>query len=366
MKLSFRLPINIDVLVVDKTAYKVLSSSVLNNMNHANIVFDKRHLNISLKVAIYFMGLLKEVMIDICCLGSIKGIFSTIYRYLALSALKAIKPKIVITFIDDSSLFGWLSEKYKEATFYSIQNGTRTQKALKEQTVVIPNYFCFGDYEVEEMSPYWKVNSYIPVGSLMSSVFMEKKEPLCSHYDIVLISQQPNLLTRASGVAAESASLMDDYLSRYVSENNLKFAVACRYKNNSLEIGYYKSKYGRNVELVFRDDAAMACYQAMYSSELVVTFYSTAAREAAGWGRKVLFCDFTNTNLYNNFQSGLWIFRERSYKNFAERMTGVMRMSKIEYERETKDYFKKIMYFNSVVPTYRIIRNELVKVLNCK
>ena len=63
------------------------------------------------------------------------------YRYLK-ACLELINPKAVITFIDNSSTFGWLAKHCDNFPFIAIQNGCRLSYAANPNSgYYVPHYF---------------------------------------------------------------------------------------------------------------------------------------------------------------------------------------------------------------------------------
>ena len=82
-----------------------------------------------------------------------KGTLFSMRDLYNLSCLYAIKPKIVLTFIDNSKAFYFLSKNYSCSRFIGIQNGVRAftswgenRKVDSMDFVSIDDYFCFGFY----------------------------------------------------------------------------------------------------------------------------------------------------------------------------------------------------------------------------
>ena len=63
-----------------------------------------------------------------------------------LAAIKFIQPKLVITFVDNSRRFNFLSRIYLKATFIGVQNGLRgIEVADMAEYLCQTNFFCFGE-----------------------------------------------------------------------------------------------------------------------------------------------------------------------------------------------------------------------------
>ena len=87
-----------------------------------------------------------------------RNFFSVLINNYRLVTIKYINPKIVISFIDDSGLFHWLSKNCSHIEFFAIQNGNRINKQLEKSDYFFHNhFFCFGNYEKQQ---YKKVNEY--------------------------------------------------------------------------------------------------------------------------------------------------------------------------------------------------------------
>ncbi len=58
-----------------------------------------------------------------------------------ISIIETLKPKVVITFIDNSPTFQWVSRRYFQAKFIGVQNGARCPiDKLREPPVGHPNH----------------------------------------------------------------------------------------------------------------------------------------------------------------------------------------------------------------------------------
>ena len=73
-------------------------------------------------------------------------------KYYRLAIIEYINPKILITYIDGSSIVSWLCKNYKRAEFFAKQNGNRTNwelDTLSNKSYYMKHYFCFGNHDVE-------------------------------------------------------------------------------------------------------------------------------------------------------------------------------------------------------------------------
>ena len=72
-----------------------------------------------------------------------------VYRSYILGVLKTIDPKVIVSLIDNCSLYHWIHDKYRSAEVISIQNGLRTlvEKEVLKVPYNLNHFFTFGDYE---------------------------------------------------------------------------------------------------------------------------------------------------------------------------------------------------------------------------
>ena len=135
-----------------------------------------------------------------------KGNLFTVYL---ISLIELIKPKVVITNIDNSLKFSEVAKILEEKTnFIAIQNGPRYDfldwdylyrtKKIKYNYLkkfYIPNFLCFGDYDREIYNQFnIKVKNFYPIGNLrLANYFhyMKTEHDVSEKYncDICLIAE---------------------------------------------------------------------------------------------------------------------------------------------------------------------------------
>ena len=90
-----------------------------------------------------------------------------------MGCLKLINPKVIITFIDNSSYYHWLCKRYKGAHFFAIQNGNRTNGQL-EKTIIQyhEHFYCFGNYDRDRYARFDHHGDFFhPIGSLLGGYY---------------------------------------------------------------------------------------------------------------------------------------------------------------------------------------------------
>ena len=212
-----------------------------------------------------------------------------------LATLQYINPKIVITFIDNSGLFHWLSKNYSDIEYFAIQNGNRINKQLEKSDYFYhDHFFCFGDYEKEQYRKYniFANNYYYPVGSFLADYNSSGEQKL--NYDLCIASVWP----ASNKAELDSIQLMDNYVARYIKEFDIKVIIALRtndtfnkrshkyFGNYKSEKDYYIKIYSNSVLLHERNQNNLSVYDIMDSSEVTIGFLTTTIREAYGRGKK--------------------------------------------------------------------------------
>jgi len=340
-------------------------------------VFDSRReeIFVSAKVSFYFLIYLKHLRIqDITNISKIPRLIAReLWRIYLLSCIKCLKPKVVITWIDNSQVFHWLSERCNDSEFMAIQNGARANVEIQKLKIPysIQHFFCFGKLEEDVYSKLgFKVDHYYPIGSVLGGYYKYRnKNKDKSQYDICVVSSWRGNIGNGLDVqrTMESMRKMDLFLSRYIEEYHLSAAVALRSEANSNdrnipvygnEEEYFGRIYGSEVTLVDPVFANGNVYKIMDEGSIVVTFGSTAAREAFGWGKKVLYCDFTGLDFYNDYDQAI-LFRVDDYDAFKARLNNIRLMPYKEYRAETKDYASYLMNYDPDCPPHLFVRKKI-------
>lgn len=277
------------------------------------------------------------------------------------------KPKVVITSIDNCPIFHWLSKNYKGAEFFAIQNGNRTKYEYeirnRKRKYYLQHFFCFGNYEKERYAQFGHiVENFYPVGSLLAGYykFHNKKNDKIK-YDLCVVSTWKPYRPTEMKDFWKSANLMNTFLARYIREYNLSFAVLMRSSLGGDEERYFKDIYGTNIDVLGRVDT-FSTYRGIDKSELIVGSLTTILCEAFGWGKKVLYCDFTGTNKYNDYDPVI-LFTNPNYDQFKKRLNRSRLMQQEEYNMRTKNYASYLMNYDPDCPPHVFIRKKILQYL---
>ena len=155
----------------------------------------------------------------------------------------------------------------------------------------------------------------------------------------------------------------DSFLSKYITKYGLRAAVLLR-KNDKYWGGYeyHKKFYGDTVEYIYNENESMSTYRGMDESEIIISLYSTATIEAFGWGKKILHCDFTANNQYNDYDPMI-MFSEPNYEAFEIRLNELLYEPYEDYRARTREYASYLMNNDPDCPPHKYIRQKIEEFL---
>lgn len=371
---SFHNPHKSDIVIFHKTNSHYITEIILDDLPYFIFEVGPEKIYISPKVLLHFFlsfRLFDWKSVKTCKIKLRKVLKQLRYIYL-LACLESIKPKIVISFIDNSSDLHWLSRIFKSGTIFAIQNGNRTNEQLDKRIKQYhKHFFCFGNYERDRYERFGHVVEYFhPVGSLLAGYYKTEKcrGYINIKYDISIISQYSKRLYEKTyledRVKWNAMDKMHTFLAKYVNEYNLKAVLLLRKTNPDIdgERVYFDKFYKQNVVYIYNEKKAMSTYMAMDQSEVVVDFFSTASVEAFGWGKKVLHCDFTGTNKYNDYDP-MVMFSEQDYETFKKRLHALRSEPYDEYRKRSREYASYVMNNNPDLPPNIYIRKKIEEYL---
>ena len=313
--------------------------------------------------------------------GMLIGFLLEIRRLYVLACLISMKPKAIVSLIDNSEDYHWLSKNCKSFPFIAIQNGSRLKYALIEHTdFYLQHYFCFGTHEKKLFSQIGiKVENYYPVGSLVASLAFKPKEYLFSKcYDILVISCWRGNIGFSKEVreTMKSMHIMDELLSKYLHEKNLKAAIILRSEEEKehwympdvgmTELEYYKGLYPEDVEIIKNQLDERNIYPLLQQSNLLISCLSSALIEGFGIGKKALFCNFTGTDEYHLDFDPAIVTTDSSYENFSKQLDALLDMAQQDYNYEYRKLQQYYMHFPERKTTHELIADTIDDIITCK
>tara|TARA_B100000963_G_scaffold361726_1_gene399014 strand:+ start:56 stop:1384 length:1329 start_codon:yes stop_codon:yes gene_type:complete len=308
------------------------------------------------------------------------------------SLVKFMKPKKIITIIDNSVDFYFIYNQFKDAgiSFYAIQNAYRHNIYLKKifsLTNYYGNYYCFGNYEfncIKNNNTSKKISNVKPIGSLRIEVAKEyllknKKKKFKKIYDICFISEAdyqvstsgaPNSLYYVD--AHKSQIKLLQYILTFCKKNKKRLLFLGRNSSSfqnrentkKEEILYYKYRNKNNdFNIQFFDKTKFENIKHLLQSEVVVGITSTLVRESFGLKKKVLACDWLkrkSSYLGQNYfpSDGIIKLKSQKYADFEKRMNEILSLGYNEYL--SKVINPKSTY-NLNFNTLKFLRKEMLK-----
>jgi surface carbohydrate biosynthesis protein len=375
-KIRFLLNKKIDIVIYDECNFEILKNVIPSN--YSCFVFNKRIPTFYLNFHIIFDFLKNLIHIKFHKTSLSYSLRQIKYTY-EKSVIDFLNPAAVITYIDNSQSFSWIAQETKNRLFFSVQNGFRlSYESANNHYYFAQHLFSFGEFE-RDLFPKlkYKVEKFYPVGSLAGSLYRkyEAKEKI---YDVLVISCWRGNIGFGKDVqdTMRSMRVMDKYLSIYFSKKKCKFAIITRSEKNSSdwfmkEIGlneeqYYKKIYGEDAKIIETNFAKRNIYPVMLSSDLIITCLSTAALEAFGYGKKILYCNFHKNNTYHkDFHKDILYSGYSLDKSlFFKRIDDLISTPYPAYINSQKKIMKYYMAYPGSETTHSFIKRKISKLIN--
>lgn len=263
------------------------------------------------------------------------------------SCLDAIRPKVVMTYIDNANRFHKLSRCYSGPAFFCVQNGSRDLRCATEgDEYSTSDYFCFGQWEEDLFKSFsdraHKIDHYRKIGSLRLSKYRTEveSEPCFSaeEFDLCLITNYK--ISMCEGEASNwpidehtptrrSLQLLHDHLARFVRETGHTLCIAGTLspsEEKKKEEEFYKHLFGSQATFIPNSKSDWSTFKAIESSRLSICFNSTAGFEGLALNRKVLFCNYTSQSALDTPWPGPWAITDPTYELFAARVEELLAM----------------------------------------
>jgi len=342
LKFYMHRPKKVDAVIFYLDRDFLIREYVLEPIGFSSVSIDPIKVNVHYQVLIKLFALFTSNIAEIN-----KRKLLTIF---AEAHILSYNPKAVITLMDDCGIFSELSKFCHRTEFYAIQNGTRTIWQLKREyeQIYLTNFFCFGEHVIDTYKRYNKIiKEPLLTGSFIADIYYyNNKKQNIEKKDICLID---HWVERSLDVLygtdsspyfdddyVNSLKTLDEHLSRYVKETGCSITIGAR-GDDLRTIQHYKELFGDNV--YGKKEDWFSTYEAMINSSLIIGTCSTTLSESLGWGKKVLFYDLTQGQIYSSCtENGLWNINSDSYKQFKERVNKILSMTAEEYRKEVGWY----------------------------
>jgi len=375
--LRFGSPPRSDLVVYDQEGSDRLVMTALKGLEFAILPTRRERFYLSLPIA---ARMLKNLF-------RLEGLsFSQLFRIYLLSCVEHMRPKAVVTYIDNDVFFHKLSRDCPRAAFIAVQNGVKTPESMTSPSrhplgwlpeppawgskISMPELFCFGRHEEEIYKRYGhEVDRFHPVGSLVGGYYKSEVSDGSGRidYDVLLVSQwrEAIMTGQTFPYLKKGLDILHDFLGRRRKKHPLRFALALCSKDPA-ERDYFESVFGKDVLVVPFDREGLSTYVAMDRAKVVASLSSAAAYEAVGWGKKVFFCNFTGTPARDCPKTGFWSVESPDYPLFESKLDHLLAMDQGEFEKLTDETRRYLMNFDPRRPAHRIIRERLLECLGAR
>jgi surface carbohydrate biosynthesis protein len=358
-----------NVVVFDREGSEVLGKFVLRDIPHFVLCSRQELIYFNPRVVIFFLKNVLRLYHDPLSLG-------TLHRIYLLSCIEILAPKIILTFIDNSYDFQWIARHYSNGKCYAVQNGMRLSINLTKwlpaaphpaSKIYLPNFLCFGNFE-KDMYRYYghEIDRFHPVGSLRGGYYLNRlrSRRINQRFDICLISEwdpglQDNPIFPEIG---QSIVISDNYVSRYAKMYDVKICIATR-SPDGREIEYFSQIFGERAVIIKNDRETMSTYRAIDESNVSVTAFSTAGVEAFGWGKKILFCNFTGHKDYALPVPDICSIDKPDFETFCAKINFLLSIDPSKFMASAGKSARYMMNYNEAVPAHlylqRIVHDEI-------
>jgi hypothetical protein len=375
-----------DIIIFDEVNSSLIKKVIPDNHSHS--IYKTRPIKIAITFKIILNFFLNLKLIKIFeQFSSNKGFLKNIlWQFLCIyikSYIEIVKPKAVITSIDNCTKFAWLSKHIKNIPFIAIQNGFRLSYDLNNNLYHCQHLFCFGDFEVENFPKReWTVDNFYPVGSAFASMNFEDKYGDMIHkneFDILVVSCWRGNIGFGQDVqdSMNAMRLFDLEFAAYLKKRNLKAAVILRSERNSdqwvmpeirsSEEDYFKSIYEDTIEIIDTNFSIKNIYPLMEKSKMVISgFCSTSLLEAFGIGKKILYCDYTNQSKYFcDFDPAITFTKNKNspMDTLEKRLDELIDMPSPEYKKCYSELMKYYQSSDKSIPTHEIIKMNIDRII---
>lgn len=290
-----------------------------------------------------------------------------------LTLIELINPKIVLTLIDKNNEFSKIAKNIdnRNIKFITLQltyfPQTKYMTYLFKKNLIeknlnhdfyFPLYLCFGKHTEElYLENEIKVDNFVHIGSLSLANFLKtKKENLNKEiFDICLISDTGAYSDKFGKRTVQLDNWMDmekafikliKWTIRICNEHKLKFNFAFKRKKEdmasidekqNLKNNLTDNEYNfllKNNSVPTKNDPYIS-YKNLFQSRLGVGVVSTLLFEGLAFGKKILSCNLTESNLTDFPIDGLCSLKNCSYGEFESRVLKILKI-------DTQKYFEGI------------------------
>lgn len=320
-----------------------------------------------------------------------------------VSLLQIIKPKAVITFIDNSIKFSDLAKILnKEIKFIAILNAYRLEiiendylykkKLIKinlNKRFYIPKLLAYGQCDIDIYKKYKiKVKKFVKVGNVRLANALEyiKKKKIKLkrfRYDVCVMSDTTSNahFLNIEKKNAESGKYVEDgavytvkYSINYCIKHKKKFIFVLKTNTSNKkgqidELNFYKKFLTEN-EFNFlisnttkNKTGLFVSHITMFQSNIAIGTISTMLGEYLGLGGKILACNFTKMKVLDYPIKGICFIRNPNFEQFEKKLTNILSVNKKKYFSKLNKSKNYIVAHDKKYSPISLIKKEIMNAI---
>ncbi len=287
----------------------------------------------------------------------------------AMAVLERIKPAIVVTFIDNSSVFHMAAQRFRSARFLAIQNGGRLLKrdhpVGRSPQIYHREFACLGRFDIDQFTRHGaQVEHYYPIGSLKDSYYRAGRNGArhaAKEFDLCLVAQfKPK--TSARLTFTDSFELVAEHVKRFCDAHHATVCVPLRKHPDVDAAGYeverefFAARLGPRAQLIPNVPGAYTTYGVVDRTRVSIGMHTTVLREGFGRGNRILSCNYTGNPEYSFPVPGPWAVDDPAYEVFEQRLLWLLNASEDEYANACGDQPSYVIGYDDKMPTHLFLQ----------
>ncbi|APJ04567.1 hypothetical protein AXG55_11885 [Silvanigrella aquatica] len=278
--------------------------------------------------------------------------------------IQSYKPRVVLTYLDNDSIFQFTARISSNIKFFCIQNGSRGIYDIEAvPNLNLVNFFCFNNYVIKFLSQSgYKANRWLPIGSFMSSFFIKhisEKSNFIKEFDICLVSQWRlsfYLESKNNPFFYSFKKMVDellDCLSTLLKLNAHIKACIALCSEDEREYSLYKDKFLDRCLILKKDkNYEWTSYEAIAKSKITISINSTMLEEALDLNSIPLGYNSSGDPLLNASLPDLYL--ANSKEQFTEKIHHNLLVSSNLDSLDISD-----LKTSNTIPAYKVIQNAV-------
>lgn len=355
MKIFFFRPESKKILVFDREGSNVFSFFFKKNDFE---IMDRRKESINLYVII--ITLFKS------------GLNQFVRNYFK-NYIEIVKPKIVITFIDNNFRFFLLKKDYSKAKYICIQNGNRDENFFIElkkyydlnKNLEIDYFFVFNKIMQKKLSPYIK-SKYYYIGSIKNNFYFKKKNIKHRYKKYI------TFITQTTSAFRPIEAIVFKELKKFCSQKKINLVFLEKKNSDIFNEDFFRNKFGSDGWIYEKHKNIQNTYEVINQSFMVIFIDSTLGYEALSKGIRVacfpyksLNKNFRKNNIHNNLlpnkfgYPGNFANKGPFWSNYANKDMIIPILNKV-YNYKHNQWNKIFNKYSSLIMKYDS-KNKIIK-----